>query len=136
MARKQAGFSLMELMIVVAIVTILAAIAIPNYVAHVERSNRTDATSALLRLAADQERYYLQNNTYGSTTNLGNPTTENGWYTLAITDSSATSFTATATAKTGDTQAEDDTCQVFTITSTGLRTATDDGGSDSTESCW
>ncbi len=134
--RNSVGFSLTELMIVVAIVTILAAVAVPNYVSHVERSNRTDATAALLKLAADQERYYLQNNAYGTMANLGDPTTENDWYTLTITGAGATTFTATATAKSTGSQADDTMCKVFSITAQGLRTASDSGTADSTDSCW
>jgi len=58
------GFSLIELMIVVAIVGILAAIAYPSYTEYVNRSKRAEATAALLEAAQALERYYSVNNTY------------------------------------------------------------------------
>ena len=64
MKPKSAGMTLIELMIVVAIVALLASIAVPSYRQYVLRANRTEATTALLQLAAAQEKFYLQNNTY------------------------------------------------------------------------
>lgn len=65
--RRTAGFTLIELMIVVAIVGILAAIAYPSYQEHVRKSRRVDAKSAVLDLAARQERYFSVNNKYATT---------------------------------------------------------------------
>ena len=64
MKPKSAGMTLIELMIVVAIVALLASIAVPSYRQYVLRANRIEATTALLQLAAAQEKFYLQNNTY------------------------------------------------------------------------
>src|SRR5687767_6796375 len=83
--RAMRGITLIELMIVVVIVAILAGIAIPNYRAYTLRAQRTDATSALLRVGSAQEKFYLQNNTYTSNlTLLGIAGTERGYYTLSI----------------------------------------------------
>ncbi len=64
MRNKMRGVTLIELVVVVAIVALLATIAIPSYRQFVLRSHRAEAKSALLNLAAAQEKFYLQNNTY------------------------------------------------------------------------
>lgn len=136
MRKTDSGFSLVELMIVVAIVCILAAFALPSYRQHVIRSQRTDATSALLRIAANQEKFYIQNNRYGTFAEIGSPETENGWYTLAVSDADAATFTATATVADGSGQEDDPHCAVFTINAAGQKLATDPGDADSTDQCW
>ena len=62
--RNMRGITLIELMIVVVIVGILAAIAYPNYQEFTSRAKRNEARAALLRLATNQERFYLNNNTF------------------------------------------------------------------------
>lgn len=62
--RRHAGFTLMEVMIVVAIVGILAAVAYPNYTEHVQRGRRTEGKAALLKTQGALERYFTVNNTY------------------------------------------------------------------------
>ena len=64
------GVTLLELMIVVVIIGILTAIAYPNYQQFVARAKRTEARALLLEIAINQERFYLQNNTYGSMADL------------------------------------------------------------------
>ena len=133
------GFSLIELMIALVIVAILAAIAIPSYRNYVLRVNRNDATAALLKIAAAQEKFYLQNNTYTNNLDdpppagLGIPTTENGYYTLAVTVGDPTrDFLATATVDAGGPQAADGACTTFTINHQDVRTSTPDG----IDVCW
>jgi type IV pilus assembly protein PilE len=134
MLKKMRGVTLIELVVVVAIVALLATIAIPSYRQFVLRSHRAEAKSALLNLAAAQEKFYLQNNTYTDALADAPPvglgltaTTENGYYTIAIDDADTDSFTATATTAGG--QADDDDCDTFTIDQAGARTAT-------SASCW
>jgi len=137
------GVTLIELMIVIVVVAILASIAVPSYRNYVLRSHRVEAKAALLNLAAAQEKFYLQNNTYATNTQLTTAppnglglasSTENGWYTVAIANgANAAGFSATATA-TG-TQTEDDDCATFTINQLGVKSATKSGGSASTV-CW
>jgi type IV pilus assembly protein PilE len=69
-----AGFTLIELMIVVAVVGILAAIAYPSYTDSVLKGRRTQARTAILDLLQQQERYMTQNNTYLSFTNVAGTT--------------------------------------------------------------
>ena len=136
MKNKNKGFTLLELMMVVAIAGVLAAIALPAYNEYVRRAQRVDATAALLRIQGAQERFYLNNNRYATSAGaLGITSTENDYYTLAITATAPTeNFTATATAK--GPQLADEDCRVFSITGQGTRTATDAGGSDNSAACW
>jgi type IV pilus assembly protein PilE len=148
MKRSVRGVTLLELMIVASIVAILAAIAIPNYRAYVMRSNRVDATSALLRLAAAQEKFYLQNNTYATNAQISTAppaglglagTTERGWYTVTIaagTNGIASGYTATAAAISGKSQAADTQCSSFSITETGARDAVDGASASTRDVCW
>jgi type IV pilus assembly protein PilE len=127
----QRGVTLLELMVVLVIVGILASIAVPSYRNYVLRAQRSDATSALLRVASAQEKFYLQNNTYATTaqlTALGVTATEHGWYTVAIGNPSATGYTATATAPAASPQFRDTGCRTFTIDQSGTRGAGDSGG--------
>lgn len=101
MPRKlQTGFTLVELIIVVAIISILASIAIPAYNGYVETSKRSDAQASLMALAIAQEKYRATNPSY--TTVIGDlngvsSASESGYYTLAVIAASGATFTATAT---------------------------------------
>jgi type IV pilus assembly protein PilE len=139
MRQRTRGFTLIELMITLVIVAILAGIAVPSYRNYVLRSHRIEATAALLKVAAAQEKFYLQNNTYtdnvGDVAGLGFSTdddtdefvTENGWYTITVTAADNEGFTLTADAL-GD-QVNDTDCTSFTLESSGKKTA-------STNKCW
>ena len=114
------GFTLMELMIGVAILAILTAITYPSYTNSVNKGRRGDATAALLRLQLDQERYRANNLSFAaSLANLGWATTnsDKGYYTVAISNANATSFTATATARGA--QANDSACRILTVNENG-----------------
>lgn len=134
------GFTLIELLIVVAVVAILAIIAVPSYRSYLLRSHRIEATSALLKLSAAQEQFYLQNNTYTDELTTDPPgglglqdVTENGFYDIVIDAADAAGFQATASAKGG--QADDAHCAEFTIDETGAKTARNSSDAAVTD-CW
>lgn len=141
--KKAAGFTLIEIMIVVAIVAILAAIALPAYQDSITKGRRTDAASALQGLAQAMERYYTEKGTYvGAAGTGGVPTIfpskspidgSATYYNLTISAATANTYTLSATA-TGA-QAGDGN---LTLSSTGARTWDKDnnGSISSTESCW
>jgi type IV pilus assembly protein PilE len=154
--RTQQGFTLVELLIAMAITAILAAIAIPSYSAYIQKSRRTEAKSALLDLASLEERYFSTNNTYtNQASNLGYSAgtatpfaVGSGYYNItSITVTAAAaptgptsvgtpaSYLITATPVAGTTQANDLACASFTISSTGQQTATGTDTNASTD-CW
>lgn len=122
MLKRSTGVTLMELMITLAIVAILAAVAIPSYRQYSTRGHRTEGAMALTQIAARQEQFYLQNNTYADALgDLGfaSAQSEHGRYALAITTGNVTNFVARATAQGGQTDDED--CTVLAINEDGLR---------------
>jgi type IV pilus assembly protein PilE len=124
--RSSKGFTLIELMITVAIIGILAAVAYPSYTEFVQRSNRSEGLRELLRLANLQEQLFVDSRSYGSDTTkigLANPfITESATYSITVTASSATSFTLTAAAK--GSQLKDTGCTSLTINELGAKTPT------------
>ncbi len=125
--QKQNGFTLLELMIVVAIVGVLMAVAIPSYLDSVQKARRSDAMSALMDVANRLEQYMLDNNTY--TTDLAkikrpNPTPE-GHYNIKIEAPSGGSITSryelTATPVATSPQNDETKCTVYTLDSSGLK---------------
>ena len=137
--RAQRAFTLIELMIVVLVIGILAAIAIPAYQQYVPRAARTKATRALLDLAGREERYFYQSNTYTATlASVGLPSpyyvdsnTDARYYTVTIPAASATSYTLTATP--GGAQTSDSKCNVLSINRAGVKSVT---GTQTAQQCW
>lgn len=123
--RYNQGFTLIELMIVVAVVGILSAIAYPSYTEYVRRGHRADARAGLLQAQQWLERAATATGQY-PTADLPSALT---WeldaskrYTIAITSPTSTSYTLTATPKSPGPQASDK-CGTYTISNTGLRGA-------------
>ena len=122
---KARGVTLIELMIVVVSMSILGVIAVPSYQAYVQRARRVDATATLMRVAANQERFYLQNNTY--TTNLvdigmsPDGITDKGHYLIDVPVADAQTFMITAEPAPGSVMVADADCQTFSLTAQGVR---------------
>ena len=125
------GFTLIELMIVVAIVAILAAVAIPSYQQYIQKSRRVDAKETLTRMATLQERFFFQNSAYATNIDdLGGTASPEGWYRINMPVATNSTFTITATPIGA--QANDTRCASFSIDQTLRQTAT---GTDS-DNCW
>lgn len=138
----QRGFSLIEIMISLIIISILTSFAIPMYTQHITKSRRTDAKIALMDLAARMERFYAENHTYANATIGTNPTTDvlsmnlssQGFYQLSILNQTATTYTLQASPIPGSSQAQNDTaCGNLRLNQLGQRQIT--GTGDATE-CW
>lgn len=115
------GFTLIELMIVVAIIGILAAIAYPAYQDQMRKSRRSDAHAALTQAAALQERIYMDTNQYSSDIDdIGGNTSPEGYYTISVTNPGCTTnyscFTLTATPNIADPD-----CPTVTLDEKGIK---------------
>jgi len=137
MKRVQTGFTLIELMIVVAIIGILAAIAYPSYDEYVKRGNRTEGQALLSDASARQERYFAQNNAYitsdADIAKLGlksGNVSETGKYELTVSEENGDGgYTLTAEQKFGDTK-----CGNLTLNALGAKGRS--GSGKSVEECW
>lgn len=106
--RYSSGFSLVEVLIASAIAIIIATVAYPSYLGILQESRRAEALEALMLIQLRQERYRSNNPNYGTLAELGmNTTTPDGYYTLSISNPTATGYTATATAVAGASQVND-----------------------------
>ena len=116
--KSQRGFSLVELMIVVVIVAVLSAIALPLYNKQVRTSKRSDGINKLEQIAQNQEKLYNANNVYSA---AGAVASDEGHYQVTVTISnSGQKFEASAVAQ-GD-QANDTGCTTIRLDSTGKYT--------------
>lgn len=136
---KRNGFTLVELMITVAIVAILAMIAIPSYTQYIRRANRTDATKTMTLDAQALERCYSQTFRYTNCANaqVGTLASPQGKYNVKIeipdptAGALAASFLITAVPLVPSQQA-DTACQSFTLNTAGAQGATPGGP----QTCW
>ena len=141
MKHSQQGFTLIEMMIVVAVIGILSAIAYPNYTEYVRRGHRAEARAGLLQAAQWLERAATATGTYplaaAFPANLKKVPNERYdiSYTPVVVDNIVTSFTLTATPKAGGPQAGDK-CGNYTLTHAGLRGAKGVTTGDIVTECW
>ena len=146
--RNQTGFTLVELMITVAIVGILAAVAVPTYNDYVMKGRRTEARAALTQCAQAMERFFTQNGSYG-TASLGTGgatmvcanASENNYYAISFTGGVATNLATNVgtfgLVATPQNAQANDKCGVFTLNQSGVRGLTPPNGSSETvASCW
>lgn len=141
------GFTLIELMVTVAVVAILAAIAFPSYQEQIRKTRRTDGKSKLLELVQREERFFTQNNTYttdftqlfnGASSSVTATTamSDNGYYQITIASgvggvgTIANVYTLTATPQTP--QDSDTKCANLTLSSTNVKSASGPLGA----ACW
>ena len=139
---KIAGFSLVELAVVLLIMAVLAAQAMPAYQQHVIRTRRSEAQSALLKLMMQQERFHTQNNRYiAFSASASEPEARHfQWWSGASPKTSAyelegkacddeliaqcIQIVATPGTELVDSHFRDEDCRILKLTSTGLRLAT------------
>jgi type IV pilus assembly protein PilE len=162
---RASGFTLIELMIVVAVASILVAIAVPTYQSQIRHSRRTDAKTALMDMAVRQEKFLTLQNTYTTTaaslgySSLGVAPIGSGYYNMyvcvgtattstaasasctAVTGTTGTSFVVSAIPVTASSQAKDTDCQYYAVDNTGTQfagssTAGPGSGTVTTPTCW
>ena len=141
MNSKQSGFTLIEMMIVVIIVGLLAAIAIPSYSEYTTRSKRSEGLALLSEGAARQERFFAQNNSYVTNSanisqlalrNTSGPvvTSDNNYYDMSVSSvANDGGYTLTATQKIGDVA-----CGNLTLNALGIKGRS--GSGKTVEQCW
>ena len=129
------GFTLVELMIVVAVIAILAAVAIPSYLRYVLRANRVAAENVMLDMSSAQERYMIDSRQYTtSNTQLGYanlPDTVSPNYTIAVSASAGPPPAYTITATPIGSQTRDTDCGTLKLGSDGNKSA-----SGASTTCW
>jgi type IV pilus assembly protein PilE len=117
------GFTLVELMIVIALVAILVALAYPSFARYIEKARRAEAQTLLVNWANNQEIWRANNPTYADATDLAVPVYD--WYVFSVSSVSANNFTLTATAKSGTSQVNDEqkgtSCTPMTLTQAGTK---------------
>lgn len=152
--QQQHGFTLIEIMIVVAVIAIIAAFAYPSYVEQVRKSKRSDAQIGLQQIAQRQEAYFTRSFSYAKTlSQLNYPAdtidSPEGQYVQTISTvtpatcdgtraNACTAFVVRAQPKTGTSQVHDKTCATFTLDNLGRKQASNNAATpaNTTGDCW
>ena len=158
--RHAKGFTLIEVMITVAIIGILAAVALPSYTSYIARARRADARTQLLQAAQFMQRYYAANDSYA--TDRGNvgvlatppagmpenlrksPADGTALYQLNTAITGADSYAGTVSvsdytltmAPISGRAAASDACGMFTINSVGVKGIAGGDGTKTRDECW
>ncbi|OYT94884.1 MAG: pilus assembly protein PilE [Pseudomonas sp. PGPPP3] len=144
--QRQKGFTLVELMVVVAIIGILSALVFPSYQRYVMRSGRSEGQAKLMEVMQAQERFYSQNQTYTTNLGVGGLAYPNVAANAAAPSEQAR-YNVTSAACAGGTiatcvilsaapqgsQANDTECGTITLNSKGTKT---EGGTGTVSTCW
>lgn len=148
--RYSQGFTLIELMIVIAIVGILAAVAMPDYTSYVARANRADARTQLMQAALFMQRFYAANDSYAQdragtavldampSSIKKSPAEGTTLYSLSIPTATSTDFVLQMVPESTG-KMNGDKCGTFTLTATGLKGVSVNGTAGSTalrDECW
>lgn len=131
MRRVCKGFTLIEIMIAVGIVSLVASFAVPSFYGQLKKSRRADAVVAISQIQQAQERWRANNPAYGTLINLElSANTTAGYYTLSVQSPTATGYAITANAASGTSQASDTGCSTLTVT------VSNGNASNSPTGCW
>ena len=138
LTRSFRGWSLIELMVVLAVVALLSTMAVATYRSQMLRANRSDGTATLLRIQVAQEQFFVQQQRYADSAELliappaglgFSATSPDGHYTLALVRPTLLTYTITASATSGQ-AADIAACRVLSINEQGIRTPATSSG------CW
>lgn len=119
--RTTGGFSLIELLIALAVLSLLTALALPPFFDAIRKSRRADAVAALSAVQQAQERWRANNPAYADSLSVLGLSSQSpsGHYTVGVSNPSATGFTATATAAEGSSQVKDADCRAMQVVLAG-----------------
>jgi len=119
---RRAGFTALELLVAVAMVSVLASIAYPSFRAQLDRTRRADAIAALISVQMAQERWRANQPGYGSLAEIGvAPVSSAGHYTIAVTTAAASSYELLASAQGA--QLHDTECRHLRLSVSGANFA-------------
>jgi type IV pilus assembly protein PilE len=118
LARAMAGFTIIELMIVVIIIGVLAAVALPSFFDSIRKGRRSEAFAAIAAVQQAQERWRSNNPEYTNSLSslvIGSPTRPGGYYSLTVSDSGAVAYVVRAEAVSGTSQVNDGDCAKLAV---------------------
>jgi type IV pilus assembly protein PilE len=136
MLTKTRGFTLVELLIVIAVLSIIVAVGYPSYLEQVKKSRRAEGMGQLLELADRMERAYSDSGTYPTAiSEVYVATTDGGFYTLSIVTANNVSFVVNASPTSLGKQ-DEDKCKDFSLTSLGNKWVSNGTDSSLNDYCW